>query len=283
MANLLDIIRKNRGQLTSDAQVQAGAAAGETLRTQELLRAKTGKAVGGGSVPTISSLGEKAAIQQSKQALQQEVVPQIQMQQAADTLGAKAQQEQETQALAGLEQQRQGLVQGQQIREAQLAGQAGRERQALGLEARRAQLEQQAHDLSMRDNRYVQQLQDIGARNRLDNELNFRNEIQSMVLGSNLDLLKSKLGTSDILSMNDRQFKQSLNELSVDDALEQARIQMEYMQKSGDKNLENIRLQAERAARSGQIQQTVQGAKGVLGGGLEAYGVYQQSQPMVEE
>lgn len=283
MANLLDTIRQNRSQLISDAQSQTAAPAGATLQTQNLLRAKTGKAVGGGTAPAISNLGEQAAIQQAQTGITEQVAPQVELQNAQEKQQQQAQNVQQQQALAGIEQQRQGQQQQFEQQANSILNQFNRDKSTLADQKSQAQLEQAAQVLNLKDQKYIEELQNIGAKRRIDSDADFKNSIQKLSLGNNLELLQSKLGSADVLSANDRDFQKAMADLSIEDALKQAQMQIDYMQKSGSANMADFQKDADIAARTAQAEATAAGLKGLIGGGIQGYSVYKSQQPVEGE
>lgn len=277
MANLLDIINQNKQNLT-----KAPAQTDETQKLQGLLRAKTGKAVGGGSTPAISNIGEQAANQATATTLQTQVSPQIQLQAAANQQAQQAATQQEAQQTQAVQQSRKFDNIQTKMKTAQIMNDLSRDKASLDLDKDKSRLEQASFLLSMQDKSYTDQLADIGARRRLDDAANFNQELQDMIMQDQAESLKSQLGTNDILAVNDRQFKKAMSEMSIDDAMKMADAAManESIQSEMRKSQYTGDAATNAAIASGQM--TAQGLQGLLTGGLQGYSAY-KNMPKEEE
>lgn len=82
-----------------------------------------------------------------------------------------------------------------------------------------AVLEQKAHLMAMADREYVRNLTQVGEVRRLQNELNWKAEVQRVTLGERLDSMLRGQGYQDILNASDRQFNEMMSSLDADTAL----------------------------------------------------------------
>lgn len=82
-----------------------------------------------------------------------------------------------------------------------------------------ATLEQKAHVMAMADREYVRNLTQIGEMRRLQNDLNWKAEVQRITLGERLDSMLRGQGYQDILNANERQFNEMMSNMDADTAL----------------------------------------------------------------
>lgn len=210
MPNLLDAIRQN-------SQIQPQGQTDETQKLQGLLRAKSGKDVGGGSVAA-SSLGEQSAVSQANQQLQSQVVPQAQIQQQ----GLEQQQAQQNQQaeIQGQQigQQRRANTLQNKVQTEQILNDLERSKGQIDLQSQKAKVDQVAQNLRLSTQQYVDNLQREGSRKRLDNSASFQEELNKSILGDQQDLLQKQLGNRDVLQASDRDFKKAMNNMQLSDA-----------------------------------------------------------------
>lgn len=187
MASLLDTIRNNLG---AQATQQAGMT-GQTGLTTSLLNAKSGKQVQPGDVAS-SNLGEASAVDQTRLG-QQQLAQQGQLQSAqiASTQQGIQQQEQTGRAANTL-QQRGNQIQNQ-VQTNQLLQQVSQDKATLGLDKDNAALEQLGQNLALQDKQYVDQLNNAGQMNRLNDQLSFQTNLQKSVFADNIDLLNQDI------------------------------------------------------------------------------------------
>lgn len=261
MANtLLDIIKTNTGKLAS----QQAPLEDQTQRAQGLMRARSGRAVGGEAQ---SNLAEQSAVADTQSQLAQQAQA-LTTQQATTDIQAREQELAQEQARARVDQARRFDTIENRTKTQSLLNELERDKASLDLEKDGARLEQAAFLLSMQDKQYVDNLQDIGQRRRLDNDAAFRQEQQELIIGNALELLEQKLGNADILSISDADFRRVLADLSLDEARQLADLELDDMRKRSDAGLATVeRDYAQRAATS-EIQNRLQGMQGLLQGGL---------------
>lgn len=194
---------------------QTGLGAGQQV--QQIQRAKTGKAlqqVG----PRASALGERQAAQLGQQALGQ-IAQQGQLQ------GLQQQQQAEEQAQAAQIQQSQLAEQREAFRE-----QADKQLGTIEANFRRAQQEgdvreqlasaEQASRLARLDNdKYITQLQQEGARARLDDANEFRTQIQQSQYDNMLQWLDEDLDFRSLLAADQREFEEQLAKMDIQTAM----------------------------------------------------------------
>lgn len=264
MANLLDTIKQNREQLAG----QQAPMTDQTQKIQTLMRAKSGKAIGSGEAAA-SSLGEQSAVQQTQDQLGQ-LGQNLQIQQKADETAQKAQDQQTQQARSDITQATRFNTVQNQMKANQILNDLSQQKGELDLDKDRARLEQASFILAMGDKQYTDELQQIGQRRRLDNEADFNQEMQQLAFGNNLDLLKSKLASGDILAASDREFNKAMSKLSIEDAIKIAQTEMQYGAAGAAIERDAIDYQAEQQARAGAGAQQAQALGGLLSGGLQA-------------
>jgi len=244
---LIDKIQRNLAATGTEAV----GTTDQTGRARQLLAAKSGKAVGAGQLAPQSAIAESAAVDQTRQQLEQ-LQPQGQL--AAAEVGQKVQQlgMQEQSARADLDLRRQQMQQQNSIRKQELLSDLGRQRGTLDFEKDKAKLEQLSHTMRMGDQKYLDKLELEGQRNRLDNDLAFKEALQKAVLGSNKDLLVKSLGNQNVLASSDRDFQKAMASIDLNAALQMAQNEM---------------ADAKQAATIGAV-----GAMGAAG--VSAYGSY---------
>lgn len=214
---LLDIIQQNLATASS----QPAGTTDQTGRARTLLAAKSGKQVGAGQLAPQSAVGEAAAVDQTNQGLSA-LQPQGQLAAAEVAQQQGAQQAQEQTARDDLALRQKQLQQRTELNRQQLFGEVARENRKLDSERDAAKLEQLGATLRLNDKKYVDTLALEGQRQRLDNEVQFKEALQKAVFGSNLDLFRDKLDNRDVLYANDRQFADALAKIDVNAALQMA-------------------------------------------------------------
>lgn len=221
MANLLDAIRGNN-------QPQQQGMTDETSKLQQLLRAKSGKALDTGSSGLgASSLGEQAAVSQANQQLSQQILPQ-------QALQSQQQQQQARGATQQFGLQSQQIAQGQQFDNQKNQLQIDsvlkdleRNKGQVDLAKDKSQLDQVAQTLRLQNQQYVDNLTREGSRARLDNDVGFKEAFQSAVFKDASGALKDKQAQAAILSANERDFNKQLNEMGMSTAYDTFRNELE--------------------------------------------------------
>lgn len=202
MANLLEALQPQMEDTTSG------------LAT--LLRAKSGKAVSGPST-ALSTQQEQAALAQTAQQMQP-------VQQAAQTQAlAQEQQAREVaqktqQQQADIAQARQANTMQTQLRTDQLLQELEQGRGKIDLSKYQANLEQVGHSLRLSNQQYIDTLQREGARARLNDSLQFSEQLAKSIMSDNKDLLEKQLGNKSILAASDREFSKRMSQMGIQNA-----------------------------------------------------------------
>lgn len=272
MANLLETIKQNRDQLAG----QQAPMTDETQKTQTLLRAKSGRAASGGEAPA-SSLQEQVANSATTGQLQG-IGSQVQLQQKADETAAAGQQQAAQTARNEIDQAKRFNTIQNNMKANSILNDLSRDRGALDLDKERGRLEQATFILAMQDKQYTDQLQDIGRRNRLDDQTVFKNEMARIAFQDNLDLLKTKLGNQDVISASDRDFKKAMSDLSIEDAVQIASTEGKYAESGAGMNRDLISFEAKQKAKQANGAAQAQGLSGLMSGGIGAVGAYEKGQ-----
>lgn len=221
MANLLDTIRGNTGALGSQQQ----GVTDQSASLQQLLRAKSGKAVGGPDVSS-SNLGEQQAVAQTNQQIQGQIAPQAQIQQAGLQQQAAGQQQQQNIATGQIAQQRKFDTMQNRLQTNEILSDLERNRGQIDLAKDQARMEQLGFQLRLQDTKYLDNLQREGARQRLDNDMQFKQELATSVLGDNKQLLEKELGNKSLLDVNARDFNKSMANMDVGTAYDMFKNEM---------------------------------------------------------
>lgn len=252
MANLLNIIRGNN-------QPQQQGMADETGKLQQLLRAKSGKALdtsSGGGIAS-SSLGEQSAVSQANNQLQNQIMPQAQLQsqqQQQQARGAEQQLNQQTQQIG---QQRRFDDMRTQLQVDSTLKDLERNKGQIDANQEKANLQQVAQTLRLQNQQYMDNLRREGDRARLNDDISFKQELQKSIFKDNEDLLKKQFGNQSILAANDRDFKKRIGDMELSTAYDAFRS-----------DLANARTAAVAGAISGGAQ-----------AGASAYGKRKPSSP----
>lgn len=217
MADLLSTIRQN-------SQALAGQQQGVTDQSSQLsglLRAKSGKdaSATGGDVAA-SNLGEQQAVAQTNNTMRNQVAPAAQTQQAGLDQASQGQQQQLGQAKAQIAQTNKFNTAQSQIQTNSILQNFEQQKGQLSLDQDKAAANQVATNLRMQNNKYMDQLQLEGQKNRLDDSNQFRTHLQQSVLGDNQTLLQSKLGDQSILDASNRDFQRAMGTMDVGFAYE---------------------------------------------------------------
>lgn len=204
MANLLEALQPQLQDTTSG------------LAT--LLRAKSGKAVSGPST-AISTQQEQGALAQTAQQMQPvqqaEAIQQAGQQQQAREIEQKTQQQQ-----ADIAQQRQANELQTQLRTNELLQELEQGKGRIDVERYKSNLEQIGQNLRLSNREYVDNLQREGARARLNDKIQFEEQLNQSILQDNKELLERQLGNKSILAVNDRQFSIMLEKMGFQTAMD---------------------------------------------------------------
>lgn len=273
MASLFDTINQNRQQIAGQAVPQAN----QTNTVATLLRAKSGQVANSGEGP-ISSLGEQSANDTTSSQMGQ-VATNAKLANIADQTANQGQQQQFNQAKSDIAQANKFATVQNNIKTNQLLGDLSRDKGTLDQQQQAAKLEQTAFLLSMQDKQYTDQLEQIGRQRRLDNDVNFKQEMQQVAFKDELDILKSKLSNGDVLSANDRDFSKAMADLSIDDAIKLADLESKYATESSDIETKATTTAAQQAAKAANQTSMYQGLGSLVSSGVGAYGTFANGKP----
>lgn len=263
--SLLDTIRKNSAQLAG-AQVPA---TNNTQGVQQLLAAKSGKA-GAAGIGNLSSVGEQAANSQTQQTLQETVAPQIAIQQGQTDVQAAQQEASARQQSAQIAQSRKFDTAQNQIQVQQLLQGLSQDRGNLQTQENQARLEQTSFLLSMQDKQYVQNLQLVGQKQRLDQAAQFQEEQQKLAFGSSLDLVKQQLGVQNLLATGQIDYNDAISRMSVEQAIQIADLERKDAANAAQTQMDLARYGARQQAALSGIQAQGQGLQSLVQAGTQA-------------
>lgn len=206
--SLADILKKNQLGATS-----------ETERASTLLRAKSGKATGPGATPRRTNVAEKLQVSEARAQLgkaQQDKAISDQF------MGMREAEQEQREDLAGkeIEQQRQALDREASRKTQALIGDLARHGQTMDTQRKNAKIEQLGFLMSLSDEKHINQLQDVAARRRLDNDAQFKLELQRDVFNGYTELFKDNLKFKSMMKADKREFDKQLAQLDFNTALE---------------------------------------------------------------
>lgn len=211
MANLLDTIRQNTEQLPQQGMTDQGQG------LAALLRAKSGKAVAGPDVAA-SNLGEAQAVAQTNQTMQNQVQPAAQLQNASITQGSNAVAQQQQEQLAQIGQARQYDTLQTRLKTNQVLGDLERNKGQVDAQDQAAQVAQVAQNLRLQNQQYVDNLKLQGQTSRLNDSLEFKQNLQQSILGDNQEILEKQLGDKSILNANANEWNKAMSDMQTKDA-----------------------------------------------------------------
>lgn len=249
--NLLDTIKQNL-QSTNQQAPQASEL-NQTSLIQGLQQAKSGKAVGPAAAPAISNIQEQVANNQALVASQQMAqagqmaAQQIQQQQAE-------QQQQALQQAKRLDQQTVEMMDKFTQQQDALLNDYQKGIKQLDLNKDKSKMEQIGFNIRLGNQKYIDNLQQEGARSRLDNQLTFNEELAKTIFNEESDLFNSDLQFRGMINADGRQFADEMSNIDIDFALRMA--------------------EAENAAANQRAMW--QGIGSLISGGIGAYGAQQQ-------
>ena len=223
--SLMDQIKQNmQGQQAPTARPDA-ATANPLQQLQALSRAKTGKAVQD-TGPQASSLMQQVQAQTAQDQSRQ--LGQQGQQQALNFAQAEAAQEQEVA-------QKKELLSEQLIdaqadfnrRAADLYQDFARKGEQLDFQKDKAKAEQLGFSLRLSNDQYINRLQNQAAKARLDNAVNFREELTRAIFAEEQDLFEDSLEFRRLMNADDRAFMDRMAEFDLSMALDLAKSQNE--------------------------------------------------------
>ena len=224
---------------------------GATQQVQDIQRAKTGKAVGGETGPRTSALGEKQQAQLSQQALGQ-VAGQGQLQGLQQQQQGEAQQQAFDIAGRQLQERRMGMKERADREISTLQADYNRAVEEGDFQRAQASAEQASFLARLSNDKYINELQMEGARRRLDDNISFKKAFQEAQYSDMQDFLEDDLAFKTLMDADQRDFKEMISQMSVEDAM----------------NIMNAQMAA------GQQKQKWEGISKIASGGIAAWEKY---------
>ena len=191
MANLLEALKPQMQDTTSGLST--------------LLRAKSGKAVGGPTT-ALSTQQEQAALAQTAQQMQP-VEAAAQAQAMGEEQQTREIQQKTGQQLTDIAQSQQANQMQTQLRTDQLLQELQQNRGKIDLAKYQSGLEQVGFNLRLSNKEYVDNLQREGSRARLDDKFQFEEQLTASILKDNKALFEKQLANKSILAANDREWQ----------------------------------------------------------------------------
>lgn len=264
MATILDQLREQQPDL------QVPGITDQTQRVASLLRAKaTGKALGAPAIAG-SAVGEQVANQQATQEMQNQIAPAIQMQTARNVQKAAGIESEAKYRNQVLDQAAKLDTVRNRVQLNSVLNELSREKGKLGTEREAAALEQAGFLMGLQDKQYVTNLQQVGATRRLGDKFQMLGEMQDLVFGDHLDLLKSKLAVDNVLYSSRRDFQQAMADIDTDDAINIAAIEAKYRAKQAGIDINKITRIGKTAASAAEIAGRYGAYADILSAGLKA-------------
>lgn len=208
--NLLDTIKQN-------SAIPTQGVTDESQKLQTLLRAKSGKAIGGAGIAS-SNLGEQQAVASTNQQIQTQVVPQQQIQQAGLEQQASDIQQQEQQQTADIAQSKRFDTIQTRLKTDQLLSDMERDKGRVDVLRDNARLEQLGQNLRLQTREYTDNLAREGAAARLNDDLAFKEATLRANMGNDMETMNKTIDNNTILNANDRDFEKKLGQMKITDA-----------------------------------------------------------------
>lgn len=231
---------------------------GETKRLQDLVKAAQGQqfAKGPAGQATVDTGAEEAALQQTQAQSQQQ---QLQQQQAALNLQQEeAKQEQAfEQNVITLDEKQINMAIEAQNKASDILTKVSQQKDKLSLARQQSALELATFQARLSNEQYVSQLQIVGKRQRLNNDLTFKREYTRTALGNKYDMF-----------LEDVNFRTQVRALERGQRIEMAKFNIDQaiaMSKLADKEAS---IQAQYQAVGQGIQATAQGAEKLADAGV---------------
>lgn len=190
----------------------------QTARTAELLRAKSGKAVGPTSGPKISALGEEQATAAGRADLSQ-VMKQGQV--AAENVAMREEDQARREELSRRELELTRKEINQNFDQKRAAVETELKKAVRENDVRRAEraAQQVGFEARLNSDKYIHQLQLNGDRARLDNELAFDEALRSDIFGEYNDLFRQGILNNEMLGADAREFQMQIARIDLESAM----------------------------------------------------------------
>lgn len=274
MASLFDMISKNLKGGATAPEAQAGALKDNTAGMQTLLRARGGKAVGGGTAPALSNLTEQMAASQAAQEAdrlaQEAKIADVGMQQQL----AQAKESEEAD-IAQLDESRMSQQDEYQNRLDGILNDFSQQGAKLDFNKNRAKLEQAGFLMRLSDDKYLTNLEIEGRKNRLESEAAFDEALARAAFADEFELMRDDLEFRAMIKADDRKFREELANMDINTALalasaanqQAAQTQMwsglSTLAQAGAQAFSNTGGSAKAPTLGESIQAPVEGASGI--------------------
>jgi hypothetical protein len=215
MANLLDAMRKG-------LQEPGAATGGQTQQAQQLITARqTGRAAATPTGPQRAAEGERiqdVIAAREQESVQRGALGQLeQLKQQSDDVAQQAvmQQAQDAEALKAVQDAAQN-------RAADFLQQIQQESGRMDEKERANSMELAAFQLRLGNEQYLNDLQQAGRQNRLDDANEFKIELQKQIFADHQDLLKDELAFKEMMALDDADFSRLMSQINIDHAMSMA-------------------------------------------------------------
>src|SRR4029077_4954810 len=128
---------------------------------------------------------------------------------------AAAQQQQQNIQTQQVAQQKKFDTMQNRIQTNQILSDLERSKGEVNVQQDQAKMEQLGFQLRLQNQAYLDNLQREGSRQRLNNDLQFKQELSATVLGDNQKLLEQQIGNKSLLDSNTRDFNKSMAQMDV--------------------------------------------------------------------
>ena len=223
---MAELMNRMREAFKIDPTVQA---TDDTQRIQELQRGASGRAISGDSGPKQSDLAERIALSDSRQAATEQY-DQAKLAEEDLTTRMTAQFQQFDDAKLKELETAIGRKEQMAQQSAALLGNLRRSEQQLDFNRDAAKIEQIGFTLRLNNDKYINQLNDMGTRARLDDAAVFQEELLRSVFADEIELLNSDLDFKRLLTLDNNAFLKELADMDINSASELANIQIKSQQ-----------------------------------------------------
>lgn len=197
----------------------------DTQRTQNLLRTKLGKASTDSQTPRISNLQEQQAVSAATAGLDQMQVQgrlrAEQLQNQEDQVNTQFQ-EQSLDNKAKLAELDDAFTR----RSEEILNELSRADKTLDSERKTAKLEQLGFMLRLQDKDYLANLEREGARARLENQINYKEQLARDIFNEDLDAFKDEIMFREFINAEQRDFDDYLNQMDINSAMKVAKSKL---------------------------------------------------------
>lgn len=226
----------------------------QTQRLGKIMQAKTGSATVDRG-PAISQVAERQALADTRAGADQLRTQQILEgeRQAQQERGARQEFEGRKAQLA---QQEEKLNQELRQKTASILGELERSGREIDLRRDAFQLAQLGQAEALQNKEYVNSLEREGQLRRLDDEQQFKNELQQSIFSDMLDLWESDAEFNQTMAKNEAEFNREVADIDLDMAMKMA----------------------DSAAKQANLRAQYEGVSGLLSGGAQAFDQYQKGE-----